>query len=130
MKVINQSVALNYLTHEIEVFDNLNFNKKINITTNQNKLYDIITNEQEDLKRLNSLKKCTKCVLPETYPFIDFDNEGVCNYCNSYQKQNFLGEEKLEEFLAVHRKNNVRTSGDFSRAEEPGDFSRSFRKKC
>jgi glucosamine--fructose-6-phosphate aminotransferase (isomerizing) len=105
-KVINQSVALNYLTHEIEVFDNLNFNKKINITTNQNKLYDIITNEQEDLKRLNSLKKCTKCVLPETYPFIDFDNEGVCNYCNSYQKQNFLGEEKLEEFLAVHRKNN------------------------
>ena len=56
-KVINQSIALNYLTHELELFDNLNFNKKINITTNQNKLYDIITNEQEDLKRLNSLKK-------------------------------------------------------------------------
>ena len=105
-KVINKSVVLNYLTHEVEVIDNLNFNKKINITINQNKSYDIITNEQEDLKRLNSLKKCSKCVLPETYPFIKFDNEGVCNYCNSYQKQKFLGEEKLEQFLAKHRKNN------------------------
>ena len=105
-KVINKSIVLNYLTHEVEVIDNLNFNKKINITVNQNKSYDIITNEQEDLKRLNSLKKCSKCVLPETYPFIKFDREGVCNYCNSYQKQKFLGEKKLEQFLALHRKNN------------------------
>tara|TARA_B100000787_G_scaffold167921_1_gene155647 strand:+ start:33 stop:1988 length:1956 start_codon:yes stop_codon:yes gene_type:complete len=105
-QVINKSIALNYLTHEVEIFDNLNFNKKINISINQNKSYDIITNEQEDLKRLNSIKKCSKCVLPETYPFIEFDKDRVCNYCNSYQKQKFLGEEKLERFLTIHRKKN------------------------
>jgi glutamine---fructose-6-phosphate transaminase (isomerizing) len=105
-KIINQSVVLNYFTHKVEVFDNLNFSKKINISTIENTSYDIITNEQEDLKRLVSLKKCSKCVLPETYPFIQFDKEGVCNYCNSYQKQKFLGEEKLEKFLSIHRKNN------------------------
>jgi len=105
-KIINKSVALNYVTHEVELFDNLGFNKKINISINQNKTYDIITNEQEDLKRLNSLKKCSKCILPETYPFIEFDEEDVCNYCNSYQKQKYLGEDKLEEILSKYRKNN------------------------
>ena len=29
------------------------------------------------------LKRCTKCILPETMPFIRFDDEGVCNYCNN-----------------------------------------------
>ena len=105
-KVLNKSIVLNYVTHEVEIFDNLNFNKKINISVNENKSYDIITNQQEDLKRLNYLKKCSKCILPETYPFIEFDMEGVCNYCNSYQKQKFLGEDKLEKFLSKYRKNN------------------------
>jgi hypothetical protein len=105
-KVLNSSIVLNYTTHEIEVFDNLNFDKNINISLNLSKSYDIVTNEQEDLKRLKSLKKCSKCILPETYPFIDFDHYGVCNYCNSYRKQELLGEEKLEEFLTLHRSNN------------------------
>ena len=105
-KVLNNSIALNYTTHEVEVFDNLNFDKNINISLNLSKSYDIVTNEQEDLKRLKSLKKCTKCILPETYPFIEFDLDGVCNYCNSYRNQELLGEEKLEEFLTLHRSNN------------------------
>lgn len=32
------------------------------------------------------MKRCTKCILPETMPFIEFDSEGVCNYCNNYKK--------------------------------------------
>ncbi len=28
------------------------------------------------------LKLCTRCVLPETFPGIKFDEEGVCNYCH------------------------------------------------
>jgi len=106
IKIINKSIVLNYSTNEIEVFDNLNFDKKININLNENKSYDIITNEQEDFNRLNNLKKCSKCVLPETYPFIVFDKDGVCNYCKEYQKQEFLGEEKFEQFLSSYRKNN------------------------
>jgi hypothetical protein len=38
-------------------------------------------------KKLN-LKRCTKCVLPETMPFIRFDDQGVCNYCHNYKKRN------------------------------------------
>jgi len=29
----------------------------------------------------NQLKLCSKCILPETFPGIDFDNKGVCNFC-------------------------------------------------
>ncbi|MCC6250302.1 MAG: hypothetical protein IT499_21385 [Rubrivivax sp.] len=35
--------------------------------------------------RLRALKRCTRCILPETFPFIEFDATGVCNYCASYR---------------------------------------------
>jgi glucosamine--fructose-6-phosphate aminotransferase (isomerizing) len=34
------------------------------------------------------IQRCTKCILPETMPFIKFDNEGVCNYCKNYKPRN------------------------------------------
>ena len=35
-----------------------------------------------------NLKRCTKCILPETMPFINFNEEGVCNYCTNYKTRN------------------------------------------
>jgi hypothetical protein len=35
-----------------------------------------------------NIKRCTKCILPETMPFIKFDSLGVCNYCNTYTPRN------------------------------------------
>lgn len=35
--------------------------------------------------RMRAMRRCTRCVLPETFPFIEFDAQGVCNYCRSYQ---------------------------------------------
>lgn len=34
------------------------------------------------------LRRCTRCILPETMPFIRFDDEGVCNYCHNYKQRN------------------------------------------
>ena len=31
-----------------------------------------------------SLKRCTKCILPVSMPFIKFDASGICNFCSSY----------------------------------------------
>lgn len=61
-----------------------------------------------------NLKRCTKCLLPETMPYIRFDKEGVCNYCRNYehrleQRTNPLkGESALEEFVAKYKN----TSGE------------------
>ncbi len=43
--------------------------------------------------------RCTKCVLPETFPGIKFDEDGVCNFCNR-----FRGVERLRESMEKYRK--------------------------
>ncbi len=45
--------------------------------------------------KIDSLKRCTKCLLPETFPYISYDKEGECNYCNNYHKIDFRGEAAL-----------------------------------
>jgi len=49
---------------------------------------------KEEIKRL---RRCTKCVLPETMTFITFDEAGVCNYCRTYLKVQHKGEVALRE---------------------------------
>lgn len=36
----------------------------------------------------HQLRRCTRCILPETMPFISFDSEGTCNYCRNYRSRN------------------------------------------
>jgi len=56
------------------------------------------------------MKMCSKCVLPETYPGIAFDTDGVCNYCRQYaygEKYNvnrdFAGENELIDSLVKYK---------------------------
>ena len=39
-----------------------------------------------DQEPIRALQRCSCCVLPETMPFIEFDESGVCNYCNTYKR--------------------------------------------
>lgn len=54
--------------------------------------------------RTETLERCCRCILPATYPFIEFDDAGVCNYCRSYQPPQLAGHEALERELAKHRR--------------------------
>jgi hypothetical protein len=36
----------------------------------------------------HNLRRCSRCVLTETMPYIDFDSQGVCNYCTEYKPRN------------------------------------------
>jgi glutamine---fructose-6-phosphate transaminase (isomerizing) len=56
-----------------------------------------------DTSRQDNLRRCTKCILPETMPFMDFDDDGVCAYCRNYQKIECRGVEQLERIVAPHR---------------------------
>jgi hypothetical protein len=54
-----------------------------------------------------ALRRCTKCVLPETMPYISFDNDGVCNYCRNYSpKNNPKPKEDLFELVKPYRRKN------------------------
>ncbi len=60
-----------------------------------------LENNREEILRL---KRCTKCLLPETFPFIRFDEEGVCNYCHHFSKVKVQGEERLRQVAEPLRK--------------------------
>ena len=54
-----------------------------------------------------SIKKCSKCLLQQNYPGIEFNKEGVCNYCLSYKKAKYKGKKKLEKvFESIRHRNN------------------------
>jgi len=46
------------------------------------------------------LRRCVKCVQPETVPFVDLDDSGVCVDCRNYNPIVSKGRAALEEVLA------------------------------
>lgn len=51
---------------------------------------------EDNSDRIGALRRCTKCLLAETFPFITFNAEGVCNYCLNHPAPKL--EPRLEEF--------------------------------
>ena len=35
---------------------------------------------------ISNIKRCKICILPITHPYIEFDENGICNYCSNYKK--------------------------------------------
>lgn len=57
-----------------------------------------------NLESIQKLKRCSKCLLPETFPFIQYNTQGVCNYCEKYVVKD-LGskEEEFKELMKQYR---------------------------
>ena len=49
------------------------------------------------------LKRCTKCIMPETWESINFDEDGVCNICRNIKikKENINWQKKKQEFIEL-----------------------------
>jgi len=54
------------------------------------------------------MKRCTKCVMPETWPGIKFDHQGVCSICRQNEKEIKINwterQKKLREILNNYKK--------------------------
>jgi glutamine---fructose-6-phosphate transaminase (isomerizing) len=60
-----------------------------------------------NVDKINNLKRCSICLLPETFPFITFDSDGKCNYCTNYVKKNQPKPyDMLEGIVNPYRRNN------------------------
>ena len=99
-KIFNKNIIF---TDELKIVEQDSLNKNYFLKKNDYKIFDNIT--QENLRREN-LQKCTKCILPSTYPFINFDKNGVSNYFQNYKKQEYLGEDALMNILDKYRSKN------------------------
>ncbi|RJP72345.1 MAG: hypothetical protein C4532_06225 [Candidatus Abyssobacteria bacterium SURF_17] len=42
------------------------------------------------------MRVCTKCVLPETFPGIEFDENGVCNHCRAHKQAEYTASRKTQ----------------------------------
>ena len=51
------------------------------------------------------MKICSNCVLPQAFPGISYNQNGVCNFC-----QEFKGKEHLEKEKTKYRKANHRNT--------------------
>ena len=47
--------------------------------------------------RVRALRRCSRCILPETFPFIEYDEQGVCNYCRHYRPR--LQQDREKSFI-------------------------------
>jgi glutamine---fructose-6-phosphate transaminase (isomerizing) len=86
------------------VFQVLDYSKYPKIITSKDiNPINKIQKHTVDYERIMAIKRCTKCILPETTPFISFDRKGVCNYCLQTTTINYLGVENLEREVAKYR---------------------------
>jgi glutamine---fructose-6-phosphate transaminase (isomerizing) len=59
------------------------------------------------LEKIRTLTRCTKCLLPESFPFIYYDEHGECNYCKNYVKKNQAKPiEQLQKLVEPYRKSD------------------------
>jgi tRNA(Ile)-lysidine synthase TilS/MesJ len=71
-------------------------------------------------------KLCTRCILPETFPGITFNEEGICNHCQRYRghKANRGKKEEYEKkFLNLLKKHCTPSSYDVLMAYSGGKDS-------
>lgn len=106
----NKNLNLDCSPREIEIIKN-NDKKELSPIIKSNndnfkKTADSLINEYEkNKKRISQLQRCKKCILPVTMPFIEFDADGICNYCQGYKKVYQQDRSKeLQELLTKFRK--------------------------
>ena len=59
---------------------------------------------KEDTEQRRKVKRCNRCLMPDSLPSAGFDDAGVCRWCrNGFPNYEPLGEAALAAVLAEHR---------------------------
>lgn len=86
-----------------------NFEKEVVIDPmdfiNRGKESHLIKLLENNSSEINKLKRCTKCILPETFPFIKFDENDECNFCKNHKpKKQIESFDTLRELVVPYRR--------------------------
>jgi glutamine---fructose-6-phosphate transaminase (isomerizing) len=66
----------------------------------------IFDHSQPDYPNFDNLRRCVHCILPVTFPFIEFNEQGICNYCQNNSPGEAKNSEELLNLLAPYRSKN------------------------
>jgi glucosamine--fructose-6-phosphate aminotransferase (isomerizing) len=98
------------LDHKIKIYELYDNRPVTSSDSGQYRLRDdiketMIKNWEALYSGEDAIRRCSKCLLPETMPFISFDEAGVCSYCRDYENRGdyLKGEKALEEFVSKYR---------------------------
>tara|TARA_B100000686_G_scaffold104955_1_gene112131 strand:- start:15709 stop:17538 length:1830 start_codon:yes stop_codon:yes gene_type:complete len=89
-------------------------NKEISLKDHKIKRRVLVSNKKFSFANEKILDKtkphvvrCRRCILPHTFPFINFNQDGVCNYCINYKNRITTKTKKdLLKILYSYRKKN------------------------
>lgn len=70
-----------------------------------NKL-SVLKKHRPDYRAISQIKRCSRCILPDTTPFIKFDQDNVCNYCNNHRPLQYQGVTALKKLVKPFRSKN------------------------
>jgi glucosamine--fructose-6-phosphate aminotransferase (isomerizing) len=66
------------------------FSQKCNGVERNAPLFDdVIKNYKKENPKMPNFKRCKKCILPETVPFLNFNDIGICNYCIEHKPHHY-----------------------------------------
>jgi glutamine---fructose-6-phosphate transaminase (isomerizing) len=101
LQVCENKAEIDFLKDKSPIKVFINTSLEHNLTDVSSKFIDEFNGRKEIIDKL---KRCTKCLLPETFPYIDFDERGMCNYCNNYHTINYQGKEALLQIIENYRR--------------------------
>jgi len=62
---------------------------------------------EQNAEHVARLRRCARCILPETFPFISYDDAGVCNYCRNHRAKTRPGTlDDLRRLVEPYRSKN------------------------
>jgi predicted glutamine amidotransferase len=103
-----KQILQSYIVLDIPKFDRIDLFDEKKRNENLIPVFKNISSEESMLLYTkHDLKRCTKCILPETMPYISFDEKGVCNYCRNYKpRNNPKPQSELLNLLEPYRRSN------------------------
>lgn len=114
--ILEEYVNSDYSIVQLKAFNGLSVNQNGKISREFKAIPDGKENTYIDLDEIKLkfykkkieiplIKRCQKCILPETVPFINFNKEGVCNYCLNHQ---LIPKKDINEFIKnINKEKNI-----------------------
>jgi hypothetical protein len=65
--------------------------------------FPVNPDESNTEEYFTKMQRCTKCILPSSFPGIVFNEQGICNYCLQHVPVSVYGEAELKRVLSQYR---------------------------
>ncbi|UGA54992.1 hypothetical protein [Vibrio sp. VB16] len=102
----NTALSINLDSLDVESFvmnDNADHLLSTTNNTKERTCGRILDRSDKDYPDGVKIKRCTKCILPFSFPGIEFDINGICNKCHEHKKTVLKDKNELLELISKYK---------------------------